>query len=45
MRLWHPTKTVRSVSKGEAAAENLHRDFAAAKIPVWLLDMTFYDST
>lgn len=36
-------RTLRS-TKGEAAAEILRKDFTAADITVWLLDMSFYDS-
>lgn len=42
MRLWHPFTTVRSMSKGGAAAESFHRDFTAAKIPVWLLRLHLF---
>lgn len=42
--LAHLVMAVRSQAKGDSAAERLQRAFPDAKVSVWLLDMTSYDS-
>lgn len=42
--LAHLVMAVRSQAKGASAAESLQRAFPDAKVSVWLLDMTSYDS-
>jgi NAD(P)-dependent dehydrogenase (short-subunit alcohol dehydrogenase family) len=42
--LSHLIIAVRSINKGEAAAQTLRKDFPKAQIDVWQLDMLSYDS-
>ncbi|VUC27724.1 unnamed protein product [Clonostachys rosea] len=44
LRLSHLIMAVRSLEKGEAAAEKLRKEAPGAKIEVWRLDMLSYDS-
>ncbi|KAL1877490.1 putative secondary metabolism biosynthetic enzyme [Diaporthe australafricana] len=44
LHLSHLVIAVRSAAKGEAAAEALRKDYGDAKITVWLLDMSSYES-
>lgn len=43
-KLSHLILAVRSIARGEAAASKLQIQFPAAKIDVWLLEMTSYES-